>query len=418
MTDVEIVNPVPAEEAGPWLATAYTSLLGDPYQPDFDERVARWRSEWLPERTWGARHDGRWVGTLATLPRLLTIPDGAGGTRDETVDALSVVSVAATHRRRGLLTAMISESLRAAKDRGDAFGALVAAEWAIYGRFGYAPAVRGADYVYRPRRRGAAIAADPAGVVRQLAPDLVVETAPAIFDRARRGRAGEIDRPGLFWHRLLGRGFEKPTGEQYHWFLHEGPDGPDGLLAWRVTRDFELDGRYGAIEVPHLIAASELAYRNLWAYLGGIDMVDEITLTHRPVDEPIRWLLADGRALEQRYTGDFMWLALLDVPAALSRRGYAVEGRVVLDVVDDSTTGYAGGRVVLEAGPDGAECRPSTESPDLRLPARVLAASYLGGHTLAGFRAVGQLDELTPGATRRLDAMLATALAPAGQTGF
>ncbi|MBN9620600.1 MAG: GNAT family N-acetyltransferase, partial [Actinobacteria bacterium] len=401
-----------------WATTAFTSLLVDPFQPDFAERIERWADEWSPERTWGARHRGRWVGTLTTLPRRLTIPDGTGGTHDESVDALSLVSVAATHRRRGLLTAMISDSLRAAKDRGDAFGALVAAEWAIYGRFGYAPAVRSADYTYYPRRQGATVAGDGAGTVRQVDPSELIDVAPAVFERARRQRAGEVDRPGGWWRRQLNVGYDKPQGPQYNWVLHEGPDGADGLLAWRVTRNFTIDGHNGGIEVPQLIAASELAYRNLWAYLGGIDVVEEITLSHRPVDEPVRWLLGDGRTLQQGYTGDYIWLTLLDVPAALSRRGYATEGRLVLDVVDESSTGYASGRVVLDAGPDGAQCRPSTESPDLRLPARTLAACYLGGHTLAPFRAAGQVEELTTGATRRLDAMLATPLAPACQTGF
>ena len=37
-------------------------------------------------------------------------------------------------------------------------------------------------------------------------------------------------------------------GPSPHWLVHEGRDGVDGILAWRATRDFDLDGAMGAIE--------------------------------------------------------------------------------------------------------------------------------------------------------------------------
>jgi Predicted acetyltransferase involved in intracellular survival and related acetyltransferases len=274
-----------------------------------------------------------------------------------------------------------------------------------------------ADYSYRPRERGGVATAAAEGAVRQVETDELFKHADAIFDRARRQRPGQIDRAGGWWARQLNVGFE-PVGEQYLWFLHESPDGPDGLLGWRATRRFDIDGTLGALDVASFVAASELAERNLWAYLGGIDGVSELTLSNRPVDEPARWLLPNGRALRQTYAGDFLWLALLDVPAALTARGYATAGRLVLEVVDDSRGGYAAGRFALDATPDGATCTRTSESADLVLPARALAAAHLGGHRLHELRLAGGVDEPTPGALARLEAMLATPLAPWCQTGF
>jgi hypothetical protein len=134
---VDLLNPVPADEARAWVSALATTLLGTPYDEDFPRRVDRWARDWLPERTWGYREHGRFVATLATEPRTLTVPGPDGTTCDVTADAVTGVTVAATHRRRGLLTNMITESLRAAKDRGDAISMLIAAEWPIYGRFGY-----------------------------------------------------------------------------------------------------------------------------------------------------------------------------------------------------------------------------------------------------------------------------------------
>lgn len=411
------MNPVPAEEVRPWLASLATTLLGDPYEDEFAKRVDYWRRDWLPERAWGYRDSGRWVATLATEPRTLTVPGPGGTTHDVEADALTAVTVAGTHRRRGLLTSMISRSLQAAKDRGDAFSMLIAAEWPIYGRFGYAPAVLDTGYVFHPRHPSAALPAPPPGSLRQVERTDLGEIAPAVFDAARRLRPGQVDRRNSWWNRRLGLDGYEPIGKQPHWILHEGPDGPDGLLSWRVTRDFELTGEMGAIEVPDLLAANDTAYADLWGYLAGLDVIGEILLDARPVDEPIRWSLRDGRALAYKHSFDFLWVRLLDVPAALAARTYTTPGEVVLDVVDDELGGYGTGRFALKADETTAVCEPTGEPAELRLSQRALAACYLGGHRLRQVAALG-VEELTPGALDRVDVMFSVPLAPWNQTGF
>ena len=417
VADVEFVNPVPIEDAEGWVRQLMTSLLHNPHTDDFPRRVERWTARWVPERTWAIRDHGRIVGTLATDARTMTIPTRNGATADIAVDALTGVTVAATHRRRGFLTKMLSESLQAAKDRGDAMSVLLAAEWMIYGRFGYAPAMQHSNYTYYPRRYAAAIPPAMTGAVRQVEPAELLAHAPAIFERHRHERGGQINRTQSWWELTVGLD-SAPIGGTRNWYLHEGPDGPDGLLTWKVSRDFELDGRLGAIEVDHLIAASDVAYRNLWSYLGGIDVIEEVTMWNRPTDEPARFMTGNGRALTQTYCGDSIWMCLLDVPAALSARGYATEGRLVLDLADDSIGGYARGRYVLDASADGVTCSATTDSPDLTLPAYVLAACYFGAHTVRTFAAAGGIDEHTPGALQLLDTMLSTSLQPWCQTPF
>lgn len=411
---MELVNPVPLADARDWLAQVVGTLLGDPYTDEFDKRIERWLKEW-PEHTWGFRDNGRWIATLATEPRVLTVPGPGVTTRDLAVDAVTTVTVAATHRRRGLLTSMMRDSLQSAKDRGLAMSVLIAAEWPIYGRFGYAPAVLDNGYIYYPRQPFAGLPAPKPGSVRQIAPAELVDVAADIFERARRLRAGQMDRRGLWWARALNVGFE-PVGKQSHWILHEGADGPDGLLAWRVTRDFELTGQTGAIEVPVFVAATDEAYLDLWGYLAGIDVVGEIHLDDRPVDEPIRMQLKDGRALAYKHTFDYLWARLLDVPAALSARSYAVPGRLVLDVVDNDLGEYGAGRFLLTAGEADASCEPTTEQPDLRINQRALAGAYFGGYRL--HQLAHLVEELTPGALGRADLMFSTPLPPWNQTGF
>jgi predicted acetyltransferase len=420
VTDIEVVNPVPVEEVRGWLANTATTFLGDPEGDEIDRGIEAWRRDWPADRIWGARADGRWVATLATVPRAITVPGPQDTTREVVADALTAVTVNATHHRRGLLTEMLSDSLRSAKERGDPFSILIAAEWPIYGRFGYAPASQAANYTLFTRGSRALLEPAATGAVRQVDSAELDGIAAEVFDKARRRRHGQVDRRGEWWPRHLGLDGYRPIkhGKSPNHYLHEGEHGPDGVLWWSGTREFEMNGDRGAVLVGDLTAASDEAYRNLWAYLAGLDLVGEVTLDRRPIDEPIRWLLTDGRALRQTHASDDLWLRLLDVPAALSRRGYAASGRLVLDVIDDDTGGYAGGRYLLDASQDGAECSRTTAGADLRISQRALASIYLGGFTLRQLSISGSVEELTSGALARTDAMFATTLPPWNATSF
>jgi predicted acetyltransferase len=413
---VDIEHDIPVDEAGPWLTALATTLMGAPWDDDFPKRLQRWVRTWDAERTWGLRERDRWVATLATEPRTLVVP---GDVDALPVDALTGVSVAATHRRRGVLRAMLSESLAAARERGDALSMLIAAEWPIYGRFGYAPATRCANYTYFTRRGGAAITPSGIGSLRQVAPEELAEHVAGIYDRTRRQLPGGIDRDQRLWLRRLGLdGFDPLPAGIGTWILHEGLDGPDGYVCWRPDREFELDGRLGSVKVLEFAAATADAYRDLWAYLGSLDTIDEVLIGERPVDEPARWLMADGRALMQTACNDDLWLRLLDVPAALEARRYAAPGQLVLEVTDTDGDGFGAGRWLLDGAPDGARCTATTRNADVTVSQRVLASAYLGDRSLRAAAVAGGVDEHSPGALARLDAMLTTPRPPYNGTGF
>jgi predicted acetyltransferase len=415
MTAIEIVNPVPVGEIAPWLASMATTFLSDP--DEIVEDTATRATSWEPGRAWGARSGERWVATLRTEARRITVP---GTDAELAVDALTNVTVAATHRRRGLLRAMITESLSAAKDRGDPVSVLIAAEWPIYGRFGYAPASECADYVVRTRDLGSQLIVDGTGDFRQVDGDEIGAIAPALFDAGRSRRAGNIDRPSYWWDRELGRnGARRSDKRSVVHVVHEAADGPDGYVSWLSTGNWTLTGNLGEIAVRDLVAANDAAYVSLWLYLFGIDVVDQVHLHMRPIDERLHWLLADGRVMRQTHRLDWMWLRILDVASALSMRRYGCDGSIVIEIVDpDGPTGYAAGRYLLESGPDGAQCRPTTRTADLVIHQRALAAAYLGGTSLRSQSVAGLITEGTPGSLRLADAMFATPLAPWCATSF
>ncbi len=412
--DLEVVHPLPASELEPWLASMLTNFLGNSENAAVEAPIRA--KSWDPSRSYGIRDRGRWVATLRTLDRRITLPLTDD---DITVDALTSVTVSATHRRRGLLRTMLNQSLEEAKERGDAIAALIAAEWPIYGRFGYAPSSDVANYTVHTREPGAHLLRPASGEVYQVDVDQFAVIAPQVFAAVQPQRAGNIDRPGYWWARALGLdGAPREEKNAPVFLVHEGADGIDGYVTWTSTGHWSMTGPLGQITVNDLMATTDEAYTGLWQYLLGMDVIDAIHLTDRPVDEPLPSLLADGRAILQTSRIDRLWLRLLDVPAAMAARRYSVDGALVVEVDDPDGRGYARGRYQLDGGPDGAACAPTTRPADLRLHQRALASSYLGGVSLRSQQISGLVDELTPGALLRADAMLASPLAPWCATSF
>jgi predicted acetyltransferase len=411
VSDLEFVYPVEIDEVVPWMAAMMTTFLGDAAE----SRVwAEWRRDhgWSTERAWGVKDRDRWIATLRTLATTLTVPGGA----EVPADALTNVTVAATHRRRGLLRSMLSSSLAAAHDRGDAVSVLLAAEYPIYGRFGYAPATTGAYYTLFPRRRGGGLRAGVEQRVRQVDSEEYRALAPRVFAMARRIRAGNIDRTPDRWDSMLStNGYPEPLKPMPTFLVYDGAEQVEGFLSW-VPQGPDWDDTQvgGEVKVLELWAATDAAYVGLWQYLLNLDVVEKIHIRTRPTDEALRWLMIDARALQQTYAGDHLWLRLLDIPSALSARTYSTDDRLVLDVVDNDTGGYGAGRFELDA----RGCVPVSAEGQLRVHQRALASVYLGGFTFSQLRISGLVEELVPGALQRADAMFATAVQPWCGTDF
>ncbi len=231
-----------------------------------------------------------------------------------------------------------------------------------------------------------------------------------MFERARRRRAGQVDRDHPWWDEHLGiDGWQVTHQLPHNYLVHEGDDGPDGILAWTAKGEPGTSHPpLATVKVDGMFTATDIADRDLWAYLTGLDLVGRVELSG-PVDEPINWLLTDARALRVTEIADHLWLKLLDVPAALAARRYAVPGELVLEIIDESEVS-AGGRVRLTADGDHAAAEPTAASPDLTLAQTALAAAYLGGVSLRAQTIAGTVTEHTPGTLQHADAMFASGL--------
>ncbi|RSS79459.1 GNAT family N-acetyltransferase [Streptomyces sp. WAC06614] len=361
------------------------------------------------DRARAAFVDGRLVGTSQMLSLEVTVP-GAGPVP---MGGLTAVGVLPTHRRRGLLRAMMRALVDDCHERGEALATLSAAEGRIYGRYGFGPATYQARWELDVAQAGRPYPHEQQGRIELVDAGAAKAVWASLHDQVRQHRVGEVSAHHGLWDGRAAR-----TGAWQYLLHYDGSGTADGAAVYRVPWSPD-PATAGTVEVDWLEAASAAAYTDVWAFLTGLDLTRRIVAGKRPVDEVLRWQLADPRALRITRQSDDLWVRLIDVPAALAHRTYAVEGSLVVEVTDPFCP-WNQGLWHLEGGPDGAHCRraPRSASADLSLGATTLGAVYLGGTPLGPLAAAGLIDEHTSGALGRATAMLTAPQAPHNAIGF
>ncbi|GAA2023291.1 GNAT family N-acetyltransferase [Pseudokineococcus marinus] len=349
---------------------------------------------------------GRVVATFRSYGVDLPVPGGSA-----LAQAVSSVVVAATHRRRGLLSCLMATDLQEARERGDALAVLIAAEAPIYGRFGFGAATEACRWTLDAR--GARFRGDPVREGRvslELAEDAdLVDLAVPLHDRLAARSPGATPRDPRWWRLALGLE-DDGSGTDPHLqrpavVARDDVGRVVGVLRYRAVEREEARRPATTAEVLDLLADGPDATTALWRHLADLDLVVGASAPFRSPLEPLPHLLVDERAARQHERSDFHWVRVLDVPAALTARRYATAGACVLEVRDDA--GLAGGRWRLEVGADGtADVEATAAEPDVVLPVAVLGSVVLGQVPLVGHVAAGDVDERTPGAARRLGALL------------
>ncbi|WP_427017696.1 GNAT family N-acetyltransferase [Pseudarthrobacter sp. P1] len=326
------------------------------------------------------------------------------------VHMITAVTVRTSHRRRGLLRAMITADLQQAKDDGLPMAALTASEATIYGRFGFAPATHHASVEVDagPTFGFQVPAAAAHGTVELADPVVVQELEPVLFERIHAATFGSIGRQDAY--RLSSSGYwsyAKPERDKsVRAALHYGPDGSaDGYATYRFKG---WDTTPHTVEVVDLLATTEEAYLALWNYLGSLDLVQRVVWHDAPLEDALEWALTHNRGYRRTRISDHLWLRILDTPAALAGRRYFSDAAVVLAVVDP--LGHAGGTFRIEAsGGSATVAELGPEAPaDAEVGIAELSAMYLGGVSARTLAAAGRISELVPGAAARCDALFAS----------
>jgi predicted acetyltransferase len=394
------IRPVEGEdekEFDGWATTLATALSRDRFSEENISSIDRPTYQW--ERSLGAFDNGLVVGTAHSYRYELIVPGGklpfAG---------IGWVSVRPTHRRRGILTALMTRQLQDIYERGETLATLGSSESIIYGRYGYGIGAMKENWHIERQHTSFDVPVKPSGVTAFVSPSEMREIFPNVYKRVAAGRPGmAASRPKFVWDSWVADYEPLRRGSSAAYYVtYEQDCQIDGYVCYRTAGD--------TLIVRELVAASDAAYAALWQFCFGVDLKTEIDAPGRAVDEPLVWMLADLRRLE-RTTTDGMWVRLVDVKAALLGRRYAQNRRLVFEI-QDPVCPWNEGCYELEGGPTGAECRLTGKSSDLILTATDLASAYLGTVTFSTLNHAGRIEERTHGALARADAMFSSSREP------
>jgi predicted acetyltransferase len=362
--------------------------------PLTEERIERFKQVLPFDRMHAAFEGDAIVGGAGAFPFEFSVPGAVlpcGG--------VTVVGVSPTHRRRGVLRAMMDAQLRDIYERGEPLAALWASEETIYGRFGYGIAAWCGE-VRIPRAWNAYVQPlERRGRTRFVTPEQAQTLFPPVWDALMHERPGVFQRTKAWWEvrRLRMPDEEKANPRQ---FVALDLDGSVQAYAiYRMFPDFDGGSFNARLEVSEVVGMTPEATAEIWRFVLDIDLYGTLECSLLPVDHALFTLLANPRRARFRL-GDSLWMRLVDVGAALSGRKYASDGAIIFDV-RDAVCPWNEGRWKLEGG----SAARTDEAADLALDVSELGSAYLGAVSFSQLRDGLRLQELSDGAVRRADAI-------------
>lgn len=312
------------------------------------------------------------VSTSGAFELDMTIPGGSVPCAGTTM-----VAVAPTHRRRGVLRQMMRSHLDDVREHGEPIAALWASDSAIYGRFGYGLAsVHHAIEVKRTNVSFHRNAPEPAPV-RLIDLDEAATMLPPFFEGLRVDIPGFFHRDETWWkHRRFSdpeHGRDGMTSQRIA--VVDGGNGIDGYVQFRVKSNWDDSHGAGRLSVRELLGTTPESWAGLWSFVLGHDLIEVITADNRPTWEPLFDLL-EGMRRAKATQSDALWVRLMDIPAALTARHYSAPIDVVFEVADPM--GDVTGSYRLHGDEEGAECAPTANPATISLDLEDLGSCYMG----------------------------------------
>jgi predicted acetyltransferase len=343
----------------------------------------------------------RLVGVAGHFPFTMTAPGGA----ELEVPGVTWVAVLPTHRRRGVLTALMGRQIEGYEAAGRSCAVLMASEGSIYRRFGYGVATT-AVKVSIERRLAVPRTPVDASAVEYVTADEARKLLPELHRRWQQITPGALNRTETWWdHLFRDRESQRDGMSEKFYLVH-----PDGYLSYRAAEKWNDGHPASRCVIVDYRPITRQAHAALWQVLLGMDLFPTIESWQLPVDDPLPFLLTDYRQVRTLSSKDGLWLRPVNLPALLGARRYPVDCEAVLEV--------SGERVALTGGPDGAECTPTDRPAQVWLDRAELGSIYLGGHRLQTLVRAGLARVDDPALLDRLDLAFGTDRAPRYGTNF
>ena len=364
--------------------------------PPTDEQLDRFLRVLELERMHAAFEDGEIVGGAGAFSFDLSVPGGS-----LPCAGVTVVGVSPTHRRRGVLRAMMRAQLDDVHERGEPIAALWASEETIYGRYGYGIAAWMGEVSLKREWAAFARPLERRGRVRFVEPAEAKALFPPVWEALRRERPGVFARSEAWWELRRLRIPDEESSNPRRFAVLELDGDAQAYAIFKRHPGWEDGATDARTEVVEAVGATPEATAEIWRFLLDIDWTARLEAQLLPLDHSLLLLLATPRRARYRLF-DGLWVRLVDVGAALSGRAYAGEGSVVFEVRDAFCPWNEGCWKL-----DGGAASRTDEPAELALDVDALGSAYLGAVSFAELRAALRVEELAEGAVARADALFA-----------
>ena len=358
-----------------------------------------------PEWTLCAFDDGKLATSFSTIPFTMR----ANGIAMP-LAGVSTVGTQPEYRRRGLVRRIHTMALEQMREAGRPLAALWASQAAIYQRYGYAMstvlrgyAVDTVDIRFHDGDGGASR-------VERIGLKEGYDTIKAIYIEFIADRIGYLHRGKDLWlNNILDS--EEADGPIWVAVCRDADGRATGYLVYTL-RAGKVDhpARGQELRVRELVWLGPDAYRSLWSFIAGHDLVGRVTWNTAPLDDPACEFFEEPRLLHAR-DQEGLWFRVVDAPKALAGRGYDLTGEIAIGIEPDALTPWNDGVWRLETSTEGAHARPTNAAPDIRLDAKALASLFTGFRSATALANWGLLDG-DRDAVLRADAMFRTLHAP------
>ena len=375
--------------------------------PDADEESRdRFLQLFEIDRTVAAFDDGDLIGTGGAFSFELTVPGG----HTAEMAGTTIITVQPTHRRRGVLTAMMDYHLNEASSRGEPLAGLWSSETSIYGRFGYGPAT----FRHEMEMSTPAVAlrsSDAPGKVRLIEAEEAEPVMREVYGGVRKRTPGMLSRSDVWWRLRRMRDDESVRRgmSARRYAVYEEGGRALGYVTYRQKQEWD-DFPEGEIHVIELMTATSEAHMGLWQFLTNIDLFPKLEWWNAPIDDPLPFHVTDPRRVQRKLT-DALWIRLLNIQEALESRSYEGDGALVIGVDDpfrpDNTGIYS---LSVQDGEAKCEVVDGVE-PEVECGVDVLGHLFLGGGDAYGMAHAGRIRG-DDGVVSRLHQIFRTDRAP------
>ncbi|MFE7709710.1 GNAT family N-acetyltransferase [Streptomyces sp. NPDC057486] len=408
-TELRVLHPSEWNEWFGSLELAFGGLAESPEEREL------WEALTEHKRSIGIWDGSDVVGTAGAFSFRLAVPGGAM----VPAAGVTMVSVAATHRRRGLLTTMMRRQLDDVRALGEPLAVLTASEPAIYGRFGYGAATKQMSLEIDTARVRLTMPDGTDGIrLRYAKPDEALTTIEGVYEQLVAGRPG-APAHGPGWERkaVLDPESARRGASPLQCVLAERDGGVVGYATFRNKPEWDAAGPKGRIVADDVSALDPAAYAALWRFLFEIDLTSTVEARNRPVDDALLHLVSDVRRCNITVR-DSLYVRLVELGAALEARAYRAPVDVVFEVTDAFCPWNEGRWRLTADAKGGASCKRTDGPADLALSVRELGAAYLGGTSVDSLARAGRVRELRAGAVDEASLAFSSAVEPWLPRGF